>query len=268
MAETAYTQMSYADIAPNYNQINYIPPAASQKIGQAIASLTDGILLDFGAGACRITRPVAQAGTTAIALDYEYAMLNYSATTAPQPTLSHTQGDVVHLPFANNSLDAIFTSNVLHLVAEWEKGLQEAARVLKPDGVFIVGRDVLDPESCAGKLRSALRHTVGTLDPSMRPTAAAGPGLIQAIGKLGGRPGRPVVAAEWTQETSPAQLLHRMRTRQQNETWALNDQLLTDTMAQLEQFADETFPDLDQIESVQWAFHLMPIINFGNTLDA
>lgn len=263
MKQTTYTRMSYAEIAPTYNEINFIPPDAAAQIGREIANLTTGMFLDFGAGACRITKSAADAGVNAIALDYEYAMLRFSADDAPASTLSYTQGDVVHLPFADNSLDTVFTSNVLHLVEEWETGLAEAARVLKPDGTFIIGRDVLDPESCAGKLRSALRRVVGTLDPSMQPTGAAGPGLIQAIGALGGRPGRPVVAAEWAQVTSPAELLQRMRTRRQNETWALGDDLLAATMVELEQFAAETFDDLEQTESVQWAFHLMPIVDFG-----
>lgn len=264
MQENTYTRMSYAEIASTYNQINFIPAAAAKQIGQEIAALAAGLFLDFGAGACRITQPVAEAGVTTIALDYEYAMLRFSADNFPVQTLSHTQGDVVHLPFAGNSLDTIFTSNVLHLVEEWEIGLQEAARVLKPEGTFIIGRDVLDPDSCAGKLRSALRRIVGTLDPSMQPTSAAGPALVQAIGELGGRPGRPVVAAEWTQQTSPTEILQRMRTRQQNETWALSDELLTATMIELDQFAAETFSDLEEIESVQWAFHLMPITHFGS----
>lgn len=266
MKNTSYTRMSYAEVAPTYNQINFIPVKAAEQIGQAIANLTTGLFLDFGAGACRITQPVAETGITAIALDYEYAMLRSSADDAPAPTLSYTQGDVVHLPFADNSLDTVFTSNVLHLVEEWEKGLHEAARVLKPDGIFIIGRDVLDPNSSAGKLRSALRRIVGTLDPSMQPTSAAGPALVQAIGKIGGQAGRPVVAAEWTQQTSPAELLQRMRTRQQNETWALSDELLTATMVEVDQFATETFPNLEQIDSVQWAFHLMPIANFGSNI--
>lgn len=263
MNQTAYTQMSYAAIAPAYNELNAIPVEASQQIGAAVAAIVSGLLLDLGAGASRITRPIAEAGVTSIALDNEYEMLRASAGSTPPPALWHVQGDVVRLPFGDKRFDAVFTSNVLHLVAEWEQALQEAVRVLRPEGLLIIGRDVLDPESCAGKLRSQLRRVVGTLDPSMQPTAAAGPGLIEAIGRLGGRPRQPIVAAEWTQEISPAQLLTRMRTRQQNETWALNDELLAATMTELEAYAAETFPDPEQVEEVQWSFQLMPIGGLG-----
>ena len=261
--ETTYTRMSYTDIAPIYNQLNEIPVEAARQIGAAIAALAPGKMLDFGAGASRITRPTAEAGLLSFALDNEFEMLRVSAEAAPPLTLHHLQGDVVTLPLASNSIETVFTSNVLHLVADWETGLREAARVLKPDGIFIIGRDMLDPNSCAGQLRTTLRRVVGTLDPSMRPTAAAGPALIEAIGQLGGRPGRPVMAAQWTQMISPAELLERMRTRRQNETWPLDEGLLAKTMVELDRFAAETFDDLNAVEAVQWEFQLMPILGMG-----
>jgi ubiquinone/menaquinone biosynthesis C-methylase UbiE len=263
MSETAYTRMSYADIAASYNKLNAIPEDALREIGASVAALVSGMLLDMGAGAGRITRPIADAGVPAIALDNEYAMLHVSTAGSSPGTLYHVQGDVVHLPFGDDRFGAVFTSNVLHLVAEWQDALHEASRVLQPDGLLIIGRDVLDPESCAGKLRNKLRQVVGTLDPSMQPTGAAGPGLIQTIGKLGGKPGRPVVAAEWTQAISPAQLLQRMRTRRQNETWALNDDLLSATMKDLDAYAANTFAEPDRVEAVHWSFQLMPIHGFG-----
>ncbi len=53
------------------------------------------------------------------------------------------QADATALPFAEASFDVVLSIGVLHHVGAWEKALSEAARVLRPGGVF-VAVDLLD----------------------------------------------------------------------------------------------------------------------------
>jgi ubiquinone/menaquinone biosynthesis C-methylase UbiE len=46
------------------------------------------------------------------------------------------QGDAERLPFANASFDAVFDFGALHHVANWQRGVAEIRRVLKPGGTF------------------------------------------------------------------------------------------------------------------------------------
>ncbi|HEU5400131.1 MAG TPA: class I SAM-dependent methyltransferase [Terriglobales bacterium] len=46
------------------------------------------------------------------------------------------QGDAERLPFADSSFDAVFDFGVLHHVPDWQTGIAEVRRVLKPDGMF------------------------------------------------------------------------------------------------------------------------------------
>ena len=147
----------------------------------------------------------------------------------------------------------------MHQVDAWRDALAEAARVLKPGGTFIIGRDVLDEESCAGKLRSQSRQMTAQVAPEMRPTDAAGPALFQQIGQMGGQPGRPVTACKWTETVSPRQILERMASRTHNETWSLNDEQLSGLMALITPWAEANFEDLDVTEEVNWEFGLYPI---------
>lgn len=46
------------------------------------------------------------------------------------------QGDVERLSFADSSFDAVFDFGALHHLADWQRGIAEIGRVLKPGGTF------------------------------------------------------------------------------------------------------------------------------------
>ena len=52
--------------------------------------------------------------------------------------ISFYAGDVIRLPYRNETLDAIFGFGVLHHVPDWQRALAEITRVLKPGGVFFM----------------------------------------------------------------------------------------------------------------------------------
>lgn len=254
----AYTAMSYREIASRYNAINALPPYAAFEIGRAIAHYARGAaLLDLGAGAGRLAIPAALAGCRVVALDLESAMLlaGWREASLQAVDLPSIQANAVHLPLSDNSFDAVMINNLLHLVPQWQAVLVEAARVLRPGGVLIQGRDWLDPQSCAGRIRAKWREIIAALRPDMRPTAAAGPALFQTLARMGGRIEAEILAAEWTECLSPARILSRMRQRMHNETWSLDDDLLASGLAMLEPWVHETF-DVSAEEEVTWRFML------------
>lgn len=255
----AYTAMSYREIASRYNAINALPPDAAFQVGSAIAGYTHGdALLDLGAGAGRLGIPAALAGCRVVALDLEPAMLRAGRHEANlrAVSLASVQADAVRLPIADDSFGAVMINNLLHLVPQWQTVLVEVARVLRPGGVLILGRDWLDPQSCAGRIRTKWREIVATLRPDMRPTTAAGPALFQTLARMGGRIEAEILAAEWTECLSPAHILNRMRQRMHNETWSLDDGLLASGLAMLEPWLHESFDDLNAEEEVTWRFML------------
>lgn len=46
------------------------------------------------------------------------------------------QGDVERMPFEDTSFDAVFDFGVLHHVPDWQRGIAEIRRILKPGGTF------------------------------------------------------------------------------------------------------------------------------------
>ena len=258
----AYNAMSYVDIARKYNEINHIPSVAATRLGAAVAKVAgpDARIVDLGGGAGRVSVPVAACLDT-IAVDIEPQMLGAARALAAQRGVSIglCVGTVLQLPFADDQFDAVLITNVLHQVAGWRDALTEAARILKPGGVLIMGRDILDEGSCAGRLRQQSRLITGQLAPEMRPTDAAGPALFQHLQAMGGQGGPPVTACSWTEPLSPKQVLDRMAERAHNETWSLNDEQLNGLMAHIRPWAAANFEDLDAVEEVRWSFGLSAV---------
>lgn len=256
---TPYTAMSFREIARSYNRINLIPPQAASDLGKRVKEIVEAghnrsedlTVLDIGAGAGRIALPIAAAGCTVTLLDSEPAMLAVAADLAAeqQLTVELITGDVTRLPFPDASFDSVFTSNVLHLVADWNAALREAKRVLRPNGIFIQGRDWMAPRSQASILRNELRTIIGTLDPSMRPTAAAGGALFQTLAQMGGVTEPESVAAVWHERVSVSELLRRMASRTYNETWQLSDALLSETLRLITAFAESVWSDPDALNT-------------------
>ncbi len=258
----AYNRMSYVEVAKRYNDINHIPLDAATNLGKAVAELAgDGAqIVDLGGGAGRISVPVAACLDT-VAMDIEHHMLRASSALAAQRSVSIglCVGTVLRLPFADDRFDAVLITNVLHQVEGWRDALAETARILKPGGVLIMGRDILDEESCAGRLRQQSRQITAEVAPEMLPTDAAGPALFQHLMAMGGQGGPPVTACAWTERLSPRKILERMAERTHNETWSLDDAQLDGLMKRIRPWAEASFDDLDAEEEVHWSFGLSAI---------
>ncbi len=255
---TSYTDMSFAAVAPRYNAINAVPAAAADQLGRCLAAAAGpGPALDMGCGAGRIAVPVAAAGLPVVGIDLDRNMLQQAHHSAAGLSFHALRGTISRLPFADNSFSSVLSINVLHLVPDWPAVLQEAMRVLQPGGRFIQGRDWLDPHSPAGLMRTQLRMIVGTLEPGLRPTAAASPQVMaEALTALGGRTDADLTAAAWQTPASPAGLLREMAARGHNETWMLPTALLTAALERLSDWVAASYADPEAVLPVERRFQL------------
>jgi len=101
-----------------------------------------------GAGIEVILRQFDAAHVFGIDLDprrIEHARRRLQSKYAGRFTL--LQGDAERLPFADTSFDAVFDFGALHHVPNWQRGIAEIRRVLRPGGTFFfeeVTRDALE----------------------------------------------------------------------------------------------------------------------------
>jgi hypothetical protein len=85
------------------------------------------------------------------------------------------------------------------------------------------------------RMRSKMREVIMSLSPGIRPPGV-GAARQQFLARLGiTAPEAP--AAHWHESAAPAAIIASMRARNDPETWAIDPQLLNDTLDQVEQWA-------------------------------
>ncbi len=251
---TARAPLSFDRIAYAYDDYNLHQPAIAAQIGEAIAEVAGrgGLVLELGVGTGRIASPVAQAGCRVIGLDVSGEMMRKARVKGIDRLL---HADILRLPLADESVDAVLVVHVLHHIADWRAALTEVMRVLRPGGAVIMGSDWLDPQSCVRQMRGELRQAVIELRPSMKPPGA-GAQDGQFLARLGGDIVPDITAASWYNTASPATILARMASRVHQETWPLDDELLAASLARVRALAESRWPDLEADQEFERRFVL------------
>ncbi|MEM8534014.1 MAG: class I SAM-dependent methyltransferase [Chloroflexota bacterium] len=143
--------ISFDRAAHFYDATRGYTPGSAEQIRDGIlertGATTDTRFLELGVGTGRIALPFIQAGYDFTGVDISQAMMDQLQTklaASPHQDLYRYelhQGDITSLPFADNTFDVIIAVHIFHLVDNWQQALDEARRVLRPQGVLVMGRD-------------------------------------------------------------------------------------------------------------------------------
>ena len=140
----------FATIAPRYDFINDLQSFGMHRLWKhrmaTAAALQPGDqALDVCCGTGDVTFRLAQTGADTVGFDFSQPMLDVAiarAAQAPLPagsgTVTFQQGDALNLPFADRSFDVVTISYGLRNLADFQRGLRELTRVLKPGGRLLV----------------------------------------------------------------------------------------------------------------------------------
>lgn len=109
----------------------------ADKLQSAISGVANPIVIDLGCGSAPLGSILVKDMASAqwIGVDQSLGELTWAGARHPGNVL---QANMVHLPFRNNSADALVSTCAIMLVQPLGAFLREAARVLKPGGTFIV----------------------------------------------------------------------------------------------------------------------------------
>ncbi len=93
-------------------------------------------ILDIGCGAGILANALAQDGHRVFGIDLSEASLNLAKENDLTASVDYRLADACALPFEDGLFDAVSAMDVLEHVETPERLIREAARVLKPGGIF------------------------------------------------------------------------------------------------------------------------------------
>jgi SAM-dependent methyltransferase len=140
----------YAREAARYDELRwrgpigqYVHAQYARLVAECMPEHPYGQYLEIGCGTGRFTSLVADKGIALTAIDIAIEMLTATKSKLREQRsrvdVKLLRADARTMPFANESFDVVFSFNVINHVPHYERVIDEAARVLKPNGVLVVG---------------------------------------------------------------------------------------------------------------------------------
>jgi len=161
----------FAQIAPRYDLLNHLLSlqldrlwrACTAKRLQAILDRREALVFDLCCGTGDLALALARAGRARIiGADFAHPMLvraREKIVTQTQPKnqsatsqMPFFEADALHLPFASESFDLVTSAFGFRNLANYEAGLREIRRVLKPGGTIAILEFTEPPEGLLGEL--------------------------------------------------------------------------------------------------------------------
>jgi len=153
----------FTSIAPRYDLLNHLLSFSVdrlwwRKTAQTFASILkreDANVLDLCCGTGDMTAALLQQarGSTAkiLGVDFSHAMLQRATEKSAGKPLRWVEADALRLPFPDQRFDLITAAFGFRNLADYDAGLREMARLLRPDGECGI-LDFGEPRGLIGKL--------------------------------------------------------------------------------------------------------------------
>jgi len=159
----------FTQIAPRYDLLNHLLSlqldrfwrTRTARLLHSILDRPDALVLDLCCGTGDLAFALARAGKARIVgADFAHSMLvrarEKSAALAPSPNqgsaspMTFLEADALRLPFAGDSFDLVTTAFGFRNLANYEAGLREIQRVLKPGGTIAILEFTEPPDGLLG----------------------------------------------------------------------------------------------------------------------
>jgi demethylmenaquinone methyltransferase / 2-methoxy-6-polyprenyl-1,4-benzoquinol methylase len=163
-AATAVKQM-FDTIAPRYDLLNHLLSVGldrwwwsrAARVFRPVLQRPERVALDLCCGTGDMTlallkhRPGTEKDAPILALDFSHEMLSRGAQKFAKRNIISIEADALHLPLADGSVDLVTSAFGFRNLANYEEGLAELYRVLRPGGQIGI-LDCNQPDGLAGTL--------------------------------------------------------------------------------------------------------------------
>jgi ubiquinone/menaquinone biosynthesis C-methylase UbiE len=246
---------------PYYDQTRSEPDWVMRRVADSFVRETQATrqskILEVGIGTGRIAMPLLERGLEIVGADLSLPMMAQLRKKAVNGDLNFAlvQSEAAILPFCDESFDVVYAVHVYHLVPRWQMALQEARRVLKQGGRYLVSFHYRDVDSPNRKIRQKLGAMARErgFDVS-RPGAKSDQELSDELRKWDGNL-RVVEVAHWKTAVVPAQVLEHVRARIHSDAWLLPPEVHEELTPYLEEWARDEFKDLQRPIEIEEEFN-------------
>jgi len=163
----ANVQQMFDTIAPSYDKLNHILSIGidrwwwwrAARVFRRILNRPEAVVLDLCCGTGDMTmalykhRPKMKGAAPILALDFSHEMLSLGAIKFAPHNIVPIEADALHLPLADNSVDLVTSAFGFRNLANYEDGLAELFRVLRPGGQIGI-LECNQPDGIVGALYS------------------------------------------------------------------------------------------------------------------
>lgn len=148
----------FTQIAPSYDLLNHLLSLQLDRLWRAraarllkpILKRADALVLDSCCGTGDLTLSLARSGSArVIGADFAHTML-VQANAKSAARIAFLEADALRLPFADCSFDLLTSAFGFRNLANYEDGLREMLRVLKPGGTVAILEFSEPPEGFLG----------------------------------------------------------------------------------------------------------------------
>lgn len=227
----------------------HVGPAVAQAILDSAGSGADDLVVELGAGTGEIGVHLARLPVRYIGLDSAPAMLEVFRAKGVMGSSSLIIADGnQRWPLPDGSATAVFASRVIHLLQP-DHIVLETMRVCRPAGYLILGRVLREPDSIKERLRCRRQELLVAAGISSRQGEEGTRRVVERCLAAGGESlGRREVA-EWTGETTPAQVIAGWETLSRMGSVSVDPVTRADILDELRGWSRAEFGNRDRPEA-------------------
>jgi ubiquinone/menaquinone biosynthesis C-methylase UbiE len=244
---------SFDEQALLYDERAGLPAAAGVDVARAIVAgagvRPGGVVIELGAGTGEIGAYLSSLPVRYVGLDSSQAMLDVfrAKRTLASPSLIVADCNQPW-PLPDGSAAVIVASRVIHLL-DPELVTRETVRVCRPGGSLILGRVLREPDSIKERLRRRRQELLVQAGISPRQGEQGARRVVERCQAAGGTSlGRRIVA-EWTGETTPAQVIAGWETSSRMGSVTVDPTTRADILEELRRWGRAEFGDLARPET-------------------
>lgn len=264
----------YNQIASIYDATRPLPMRISTQVADCILGLVAATpltkFLEPGIGTGRTALPIIQRGYCYTGVDISPEMmdeLRHKLGGIPD-NLTLIQADASYMPFRDRFFEVVLTTHILHCLPDWQQGLAEIRRVLKPEGCYLACENLQTDHQreFESHLRRLLaEHQAESQEPIATPKSIQQPfgeGLKQVLIAQGATV-KTITAARWQVEQTVGQLLSIYQSRALGLCWTVPEPVFLEVMRDFRAWCQQHYGSEEVVLTSEARFDLTVVRNWA-----